>query len=73
MVICVPPSEIVNAPPMVQSTTMKVVADSNADATGNIPFPTVLVLDADRRITFADIHVDYTTRTEVPAIIAALG
>lgn len=49
------------------------VADSNADATGNIPFPTVLVIDADRRITFADVHVDYTTRTEVPQIIAALG
>lgn len=48
------------------------VADSNADATGNIPFPTVLIVDADRRITFADVHVDYTTRTEVSEIIAAL-
>lgn len=49
------------------------VADSNADATGDIPFPTVLVLDADRAVTFADVHVDYTSRTEVPAILAAVN
>ncbi len=48
------------------------VADSNADATGDIPFPTVLVVDADRTVRFADVHVDYTTRTEVPTIVAAL-
>lgn len=49
------------------------VADSNADATGNIPFPTVLVLRRDRTVAFADVHVDYTSRTEVPAILAAVG
>jgi peroxiredoxin len=48
------------------------VADSNADATGDIPFPTVLVIDADRVVRFADVHVDYTTRTEVPEILAAV-
>ena len=48
------------------------VADSNADATGDIPFPTVLVVDADRVVRFADVHVDYTTRTEVPEILAAV-
>jgi peroxiredoxin len=48
------------------------VADSNADGTGDIPFPTVIVVDADRRVTFADVHVDYTTRTEVPEILAAV-
>ncbi len=48
------------------------VADSNADATGDIPFPTVLVIDADRTVRFADVHVDYTTRTEVPTILAAV-
>jgi peroxiredoxin len=47
------------------------VADSNADATGDIPFPTVLIVDADRIVRFADVHVDYTTRTEVPTILAA--
>jgi len=48
------------------------VADSNADATGDIPFPTVLVVNADGRVSFVDIHVDYTTRTEVPEIVAAV-
>lgn len=48
------------------------VADSNADATGDIPFPTVLVIDADRTVRFADVHVDYTTRTEVSTILAAV-
>ncbi|GAA4266214.1 peroxiredoxin-like family protein [Frondihabitans peucedani] len=47
------------------------VADSNADATGDIPFPTVLVVDGDGRVVFADVHVDYTTRTEVDEIVAA--
>jgi peroxiredoxin len=48
------------------------VADSNADATGDIPFPTVLVVDAERSVRFADVHVDYTTRTEVATILAAV-
>lgn len=48
------------------------VADSNADSTGDIPFPTVLLVDADRVVRFADVHVDYTTRTEVSAILAAV-
>lgn len=48
------------------------VADSNADATGGIPFPTVLVVDADRIVRFADVQVDYTIRTEVSDILAAV-
>ena len=48
------------------------VADSNADSTGDIPFPTVLIVNAARTVTFADVHVDYTTRTEVSEILAAL-
>ncbi|QNE43740.1 AhpC/TSA family protein [Frigoribacterium sp. NBH87] len=48
------------------------VADSNADSTGDIPFPTVLVVDGDGRVVFADVHVDYTTRTEVDEVVAAL-
>ena len=48
------------------------VADSNADETANIPFPTVLVVNGGRVVTFADVHVDYTTRTEVETILAAL-
>jgi hypothetical protein len=30
------------------------------------------VVDRDRIVRFADIHPDYTSRTEVPAIISAL-
>lgn len=48
------------------------VADSNADSTAGIPFPTVLVVAADRTVRFADVHVDYTTRTEVPRILTAV-
>lgn len=48
------------------------VADDNVDGTGAVPFPTVLVVDADRRVAFADVHVDYTTRTEPGAVLAAL-
>lgn len=48
------------------------VADSNADETARIPFPSVYVIDADGTIRFADVHVDYTTRTEVGEIIAAI-
>ena len=49
------------------------VADSNADSTAGIPFPTVIVIDANRTVRFVDVHVDYTTRTEVPAILTALA
>ena len=48
------------------------VADSNADSTAGIPFPTVIIVDADRTVRFVDVHVDYTTRTEVPAILLAV-
>jgi len=48
------------------------VADSNADATARIPFPSVFVLDADGLVRFADVKVDYTTRTEVATILDAV-
>ncbi|WP_150958792.1 peroxiredoxin-like family protein [Microbacterium testaceum] len=48
------------------------VSDSNADDTARVPFPSVYVIDPDGRIRFADIHVDYTSRTEVDDIIAAV-
>ena len=35
--------------------------------------PTVLVVDADGVITWSDVHPDYTTRTEVPDILAAVA
>ncbi len=45
----------------------------NAEACADLPMPTVLVLDTDRVVRFADVRPDYTTRTEVPAIVAALA
>ena len=47
------------------------VKNSNADDTHGIPFPTVLLVGGDRVVRFADVHVDYTTRTEVADILAA--
>ena len=34
--------------------------------------PGVLVVDHDGVVVFADVHTDYTTRTEVDEIVAAL-
>jgi len=48
------------------------IADSNADSTGGIPYPTVLVVDAGRIVRFADVQMDYTRRTEVSDILAAV-
>jgi peroxiredoxin len=44
----------------------------NASGTADLPMPTVLVVDRDRKVRFADTHADYTSRTEVAEIIAAL-
>lgn len=48
------------------------VADSNADATARVPFPSVFVIDEAGVVRFADVHVDYTTRTEPEQIIDVL-
>jgi peroxiredoxin len=48
------------------------VADSNADGTARVPFPSVYVIDETGVVRFADVHVDYTTRTEPEEIVAAL-
>jgi peroxiredoxin len=44
----------------------------NAGGEWELPMPTVLVVDAQRRVTFVDVHPDYTTRTEPAAILAAV-
>lgn len=44
----------------------------NADATETLPLPTVVVVDAENRIAWIDVHPDYTTRTEVADILAAV-
>jgi peroxiredoxin len=43
-----------------------------ADVGTVLPMPTVLIVDRDRVVRFVDIHPDYTGRTEVEDILAAL-
>lgn len=44
----------------------------NAEGSVWLPRPTVLIVDPDQTVRFADVQPDYTSRTEVPAILAAL-
>jgi peroxiredoxin len=44
----------------------------NAEGAVRLPRPTVLVVDQDRIVHFVDVQPDYTARTEVADIIAAL-
>jgi peroxiredoxin len=48
------------------------IRDGNADGSPELPMPTVLVVDPDRTVRFVDVQADYTSRTEVADIIAAL-
>jgi peroxiredoxin len=45
----------------------------NAEGETRLPRPTVLVVDQERTIRFVDVQPDYTARTEVADIIAALS
>jgi peroxiredoxin len=49
------------------------LAKVNAEGSINLPRPTVLILDQDRTVRFVDIQPDFTARTEVPDILAALA
>jgi peroxiredoxin len=49
------------------------LASVNAEASTELPMPTVLVVDADRRVRFVDVQPDYTARTEVSEILDALA
>jgi len=48
------------------------ISQGNAEGSTDLPMPTVLVVDSDRTVRFADVQADYTSRTEVPEILAAL-
>jgi peroxiredoxin len=48
------------------------LAAVNADGTDTLPMPTVLLLDADSTVRWIDVHPDYTTRSEVADILAAV-
>jgi peroxiredoxin len=48
------------------------IRTTRADMGTELPMPTVLVVDPDHVVRFVDIHPDYTGRTEVSDILAAL-
>jgi alkyl hydroperoxide reductase subunit AhpC len=48
------------------------LSDLNADGSDGLPMPTVLIVDATGVIRWIDVHPNYTTRTEVSDILAAL-
>jgi len=49
------------------------LAQVNAEGATHLPRPTVLVVDRDRVVRFVDVQPDYTARTEVADIVAALA
>jgi peroxiredoxin len=49
------------------------IRDGNAEGTTELPMPTVLVVDHDRVVRFADVQPDYTSRTELVALECACG
>ncbi|MGP8009085.1 MAG: AhpC/TSA family protein, partial [Acidimicrobiales bacterium] len=49
------------------------LAAVNAEGSTELPRPTVLIVDQNRVVRFVDIQPDYTARTEVADILAALG
>ena len=48
------------------------IRTTRADGGTMLPMPTVLIVDQDHTVRFVDIHPDYTGRTEVNDILAAL-
>ena len=48
------------------------IRSTRADTGTVLPMPTVLIVDGDHIVRFVDIHPDYTGRTEVNDILAAL-
>jgi peroxiredoxin len=48
------------------------LAQVNAEGSTQLPRPTVLIVDTDRTVRFVDVQPDYTARTEVADILAAL-
>jgi peroxiredoxin len=48
------------------------LAEHNADGGVTLPMPTTVVVDANGVIRWIDVHPNYTTRSEVPDILAAV-
>ncbi|HEY2206182.1 MAG TPA: peroxiredoxin-like family protein [Pseudonocardia sp.] len=49
------------------------LTEVNADGTAELPMPTVTVVAGDGTLRWIDVHPDYSTRTEVADILAAVG
>jgi peroxiredoxin len=49
------------------------ITQVNAEGATELPRPTVLLVDGDRTVRFVDVQPDYTARTEVADILAALA
>jgi len=49
-----------------------VLAEHNADGGPTLPMPATVVVDATGVIRWIDVHPNYTTRSEVPDILAAV-
>jgi peroxiredoxin len=49
-----------------------VLAEHNADGGLTLPMPTTVVVDTTGVIRWIDVHPNYTTRSEVPDIVAAV-
>lgn len=49
------------------------LAQVNAEGSTQLPRPTVLIVGRDRKVGFVDVQPDYTARTEVADILAALA
>ena len=48
------------------------LAQVNAEGSTQLPRPTVLIIDQNRTVRFVDVQPDYTARTKVADILAAL-
>jgi peroxiredoxin len=48
------------------------LTSTNADGTTAIPMPTTLIVDTRRVVRWVDVHPDYSSRSEVADILAAL-
>jgi peroxiredoxin len=67
--ILTPPSDEARAAQLQLGLDLTAV---NADGTTGLPMPTTIIVDADCVIRWADVHPDYTTRSEPGEILAAL-
>jgi len=62
----------ISAPEVLRAQSALGLDLTKVNATVDLPLPTVLIIDSDRTVRFVDPCADYTTRTEVHAILGAL-